>query len=156
MAGPTPAVKPAAPQDKEILRQLLEFNAYETSRFEDAELDEHGRFGYRYLDHYWTEKGRHPYLILVGLSIAGMALVREGPPHSIAEFLIMPKHRRTGVGTAAARDVLLRYPGQWEVRQAPGNAAAVAFWRHAIPREFTERRDEHGTTQTFTILSPHR
>lgn len=85
-----------------------------------------------------------------------MALVREGPPRSIAEFLIMPKYRRAGVGTAAARDVPLRHPGRWEVRQVPGNEAAVAFWRHAIPSEFTERQDEHGTTQAFTIFTPQR
>ncbi|MGN6677163.1 MAG: GNAT family N-acetyltransferase [Streptosporangiaceae bacterium] len=151
MAGRSPTVRAADLGDREIVRQLLEFNAYEFSRFDGADLDGNGRFGYAYLDLYWTEPGRRPYLILVGASIAGMALVREGPPHSVAEFLIMPKYRRAGVGTTAARDLLSRHPGRWELHQVPGNERAVAFWRHAIPCEFTEHQDEHGITQTFTL-----
>lgn len=76
--------------DKEVVRQLLEFNAYEFSRSDGLDVDDHGRFGYRYLDHYWTEPGRHPYVIRADGHIAGMALVREGPPWSIAEFLVLP------------------------------------------------------------------
>jgi predicted acetyltransferase len=151
MARRNLTVKTAGLGDREILRQLLEFNAYEFSRLDGADLNVNGRFGYAYLDHYWTEPGRHPYLILVGANIAGMALVREGPPHSMAEFLIMPKYRRAGVGTTAARDVLSRYPGRWEIHQVLGNEGAVAFWRHAIPCRFTEHQDEHGITQTFTL-----
>jgi len=155
MPGRSPIIRPASFADKGIVRQLLEFNAYEFSRLDGADLDGRGRFGYAYLDLYWTEPDRHPYLILVGASIAGMALVRAGPPHSVAEFLIMPKYRRARIGTAGARDLLSRHPGHLEVRQNQGNESAVAFWRHAIPCEFTERQDEHGITQTFTIGIPH-
>ena len=134
MPGRSPIIRPASFADKGIVRQLLEFNAYEFSRLDGADLDGHGRFGYAYLDLYWTEPDRHPYLILVGASIAGMALVRAGPPHSVAEFLIMPKYRRARIGTAGARDLLSRHPGHLEVRQNQGNESAVAFWRHAIVR----------------------
>jgi predicted acetyltransferase len=140
--------------DKPVLRQLLEFNAYEFSRFTDADLDEHGRFGYLYLDHYWTEPDRLPYLIIVGTSIAGLALVRTSSPHSMAEFLVMPKYRRAGVGTAAAREVLAALPGPWEIHELPGNEAAARFWRQAIPCPYTEKRDEHGTRQSFSM--PYR
>lgn len=58
--------------DKDVLRHLLEFLAYEHSSFDGADLDGHGRFGYRYLDHYWTDHDRHPYLITAGGRIAGM------------------------------------------------------------------------------------
>jgi predicted acetyltransferase len=148
-------VEPALLEDKELIRQLLEFNGYEFSRLTDADLDAHGRFGYRYLDHYWTEPDRRPFLITVDAHLAGMALVGVGPPHTIAEFLIMPKYRRRGVGTAAARQLFARFPGAWDVHELARNTAAVDFWRKAIPGPFSETQDEHGTTQHFVISTLH-
>jgi len=145
-------IVPARIEDKEIVRQLLEFNAYEFSRFfDDADVDSHGRFGYRYLNEYWTEPSRHPFLIRVDDRTAGMVLVREGEPHSIAEFLVLPRYRRGRVGTTAARQAFERFVGRWEVHQIPRNEDAVSFWRRAIPVEFTETSDENGTTQRFVI-----
>ena len=145
-------VQTARQQHKEVLRQLLEFNAYEFSRFfDDADVDEHGRFGYPYLDDYWTDADRHPFLIDVAGRTAGMALVRSGEPHSVAEFLVLPRYRRSGVGTGAAREIFARFPGRWEVHQIPGNERAVAFWRAAIPVDFSETHDERGTTQHFVM-----
>jgi predicted acetyltransferase len=145
-------VQPAQLQDKAVIRQFLEFNAYEFSRFDGADLDPHGRFGYRFLDHYWTEPDTHPFLITVDARLAGTALLRAGPPHSMAEFLVMPKYRRTGVGTAAARQVFARFAGEWEVHEVPGNAVAVEFWREAIPAPFSEAHDDQGMTQRFVSV----
>jgi predicted acetyltransferase len=141
-------------EDTELLQQLLEFNAYEFSRLVGADLDAQGRFGYLYLDHldrYWTEPGLHPFLIRVEGRIAGMVLVREGTPHRIAEFLVMPKYRRRGAGATAARELFGRFPGAWEVHEMRGNDDAVTFWRRVIPAEFTETHDDHGTTQHFVV-----
>ncbi len=57
------AIEEAGPEHREVVRRLLEFNAYEFSRFDGADLNAHGAFGYMYLDHYWTDPGRHPLLI---------------------------------------------------------------------------------------------
>lgn len=89
---------PVGLEDKAVVRRLLEFNAYEFSRLDGADLDPHGTFGYRYLDHYWTEPARHPYLIEASGRIAGLVLIRSGPPRIIAEFLVLPKYRRSGIG----------------------------------------------------------
>lgn len=78
-------------------------------------------------------------------------LIRAGTPHSIAEFLVLPKYRRRGVGTAAARAAFAEFPGDWEVHQVPGNRAAVEFWHRAIPVPFVETVDGDGTTQHFSI-----
>ncbi|HEY2172897.1 MAG TPA: GNAT family N-acetyltransferase [Mycobacteriales bacterium] len=138
--------------DKEVLRQLLEFNAYEFARLsDDAVLNERGRFGYSWLDHYWTEPTRHPFLIRVRGQIGGIVLVTGTDPRSIAEFLVMPQYRRLGVGLAAARYVFELFGGAWSVHEVPGNEAAVAFWRRAIPVEFAETCDDDGTTQRFRM-----
>jgi len=138
-------------EDKLVVRQLLEFSAYEFSRFDGADVDQHGSFGYRYLDHYWTEPDRHPFLIRVSEQIAGTVLVRSGRPNSISEFLVLRKYRRSGVGVAAARSAFTLFPGDWETHEVVGNDEAVDFWRHAIPVRFTETTAPHGTTQLFTI-----
>ena len=50
----------------------------------------------------------------------------------MAEFFILRKHRRAGVGAAAARAVFARYPGVWEAAVVRRNTAALAFWRRAV------------------------
>lgn len=134
-----------------LVGQLLEFNAYEHSVFDGADVDHLGRFGYRYLDLYWSDPTRHAYLIETSGCTAGLVLIREGAPHSIAEFLVLPKHRRAGVGSAAARAAFAAFPGDWEVHQVRGNNGAIEFWRRAIPVPFDQTVDSDGTTQHFSI-----
>jgi predicted acetyltransferase len=117
------------------------------------DVDAHGVFGYRYLDHYWTEGDRHRYFIRVDGHLAGFALVRSGRPHQMAEFFVMRKYRRKGVGTRAAAMVLARFPGAWEVRELLANAAGASFWRSAIPVPFDEDVGDEHTVQRFTIYS---
>ncbi len=71
----------------------------------------------------------------------------------VSEVLVLPKFRRTGVGTQAAHQLFAAHPGPWQVRQVMGNDPAMSFWRRAIPTPFTELVDEEeGTvTQTFDM-----
>lgn len=145
-------VEPAAGADKPVIRRLLELNAHDFSEIDGREIGPHGEYGYPYLDHYWSpEENRHPFVIRVDGRIAGCALVRAGTPHRFGEFFIVRKHRRSGVGTVAARTVLSRFPGTWLVEEVAGNDAAVRFWRQAIPFDFDEVTDATGTSQRFTI-----
>jgi len=130
---------------RELLGRLLELNAYEFSRFDGRPIGGDGRYGYEYLDLYWSENDRWPYTVRVGDELAGFALVRsEDDVLSIAEFLVLPKFRRTGVGAAVARDLFARHRGTWHVDQIPANTAATDFWRRAIPVPFDEDVDGAG------------
>jgi predicted acetyltransferase len=138
---------------KVILRNLLELYSYDFSVIEDEDVDEFGLFGYRYLDHYWTEAGRYPYLIRVDSILAGFVLLREGtyfdellgqfplPPMKVAEFFVMRKYRRKGVGKHVAREVFDRYPRRWEVAQVANDVEAQSFWRKVIS-EYTDGKFE--------------
>ena len=142
----------AAESAKPLVRRLLEFNAHDFSEFDGRDVSEQGEFGYRYLDHYWTEpEDRQALVVRCDGLVAGLALVRRGVPHEVAEFFILRKFRRHGVGREAAQTVLRTWPGEWETHQVPGNDAAVAFWRRAIPVAYTEEVDERGTTQRFVM-----
>ncbi len=123
--------------NKVVLQNLLELCQHDYSEFEDRDLNEHGLFGYRFLDHYWTEGGRHAFFVRVSGKLAGFVLVRyhesEGELwHSIAEFFILRKYRCKGVGQAAAFEVLDRFPGVWRVHQKQHNTTAQKFWRKVI------------------------
>ncbi|MDQ1726621.1 MAG: hypothetical protein QOK14_666 [Frankiaceae bacterium] len=143
-------------QAKPVLRRLLELNAHEFSAFDGRDVNEHGEYGYRYLDQYWTEPDhRQAFLIRCDGQIAGFAMVLGGPRQSVSEFFILRKYRRRGVGAAAAQMILRASPGHWVTHQVPGNDDAVAFWRRAIPVPFAETMDANGTTQRFTIDDLH-
>jgi predicted acetyltransferase len=137
--------------DRPVLRHLLELYRYDFSEFDGADVGPHGEFGYRYLDHYWTDETRRPFLFRVDGAWAGFALLRVGDPNDIAEFFVLRKYRRTGVGRRAAAEVLRRLPGHWTVRQQLTNPDATAFWRAAIEHPVTERRTADEVVMEFTV-----
>ncbi len=65
----------ARQSDRDVVGQLLEFNSYEFSRIDGRSISRNGRYGYRYLDAYWSEPGRVPYLLRAGGELAGLVLV---------------------------------------------------------------------------------
>jgi predicted acetyltransferase len=138
-------------EDKSVVRHLLELYVHDFSEFTAEDVDEHGLFGYPDLDQYWTQPDRHPFLIRAGGHIAGLAFVRSGQPHDMAEFFILRKYRGRGVGVQAAQRVFAMFPGDWQVRQLAANTAATAFWRIAIPVSFSEDANQHGPVQHFRV-----
>jgi predicted acetyltransferase len=151
-SGPAVEVVAARVRDKPIVRRLLELYLHDFSVFTGADVDARGLFGYDYLDVYWTEPDRAPFLFRVERHWCGFALVRTGDPHDMAEFFVMRKYRRSGVGITAAREVFARFPGRWQVRQMRANVDATTFWRRAIPVPFTEEEIETGPVQRFELL----
>jgi len=141
----------AEPQHKALLRHLLELYLHDLSAYDGGDVDDNGLYGYEYLDRYWTEPNSRPLLLRVDRRWAGFALVRLGQPHDIAEFCVLRKYRRSGVGTVLARNLFDRFPGEWQVRQLGSNTDATIFWRNAIPVAFVEELREDGPIQKFTI-----
>ena len=145
-------VDPARPEDAEPLRRLIELYAYDFSEFNRADVGPDGRYpDYPYFDAIWTEDDRHALLFRVDGSLAGFAIVRTGDPNDMAEFFVMRKYRRSGVGVDAARAVFTRFPGPWQTRQQSENAGATKFWRQAIPVAFEESPNPEGPVQRFVI-----
>lgn len=134
---------PVKETEKSILRQLMELYAYDFSEYDDADVNEHGLYGYTYFDYYWTEDTRHPFFIRVDGALAGFVLineycyvVKEPGTKSIAEFFVMRKYRRKGIGKSVAFQVFDRFPGKWEVIQHGENEPSKVFWEEII-REYT-------------------
>lgn len=103
-----------------------------------GEVDQNGLFEAYPLEPYWRDDGEHiPLLLWLGEHIVGFALLDTHShagrkvDRNVAEFFILRKHRRGGVGLAAAQAIFGRYPGVWEAAIARRNLGALHFWRKA-------------------------
>ncbi|NOU71259.1 GNAT family N-acetyltransferase [Paenibacillus sp. LMG 31458] len=127
-------------EKKIILRNLMELYQYDMSDFEDDgenDVNEYGLFDYMYLDHYWTDEWRFPFLIMNAGKLVGFILVRkiaerETPTFSITEFFILRKYRRHGIGKEVAYKVFEMFKGNWSVSWLEKNLPAKSFWTMAI------------------------
>jgi len=154
---------------KTTTMKIVEAVLNEKSKFEKmldhylAELKTHREFNasaldsesYRYLDLYWGEKGRHPYLFYFEDNLSGFSFVRDpGSTKSecsqMAEFYIIPERRLQGIGKKAAIAVFDLFPGNWEVQIHIKNVVAVKFWKKCIE---SKARYEPSVTQ---ITAPDR
>ncbi|RXJ02120.1 GNAT family N-acetyltransferase [Anaerobacillus alkaliphilus] len=138
----------------------MQYYFYDFSEFVEAHLEEDGRFGeYPNLDHYWIEQTKFPYLVEIDGRYAGFSLVRlieeeEKGYYSIAEFFIMKKYRRFGIGKQVATEMFHLHRGNWEVFQLEKNQPAQHFWRNVIDKytkgKYTERYENGRYTQVFS------
>jgi predicted acetyltransferase len=159
-------------EQKFILQNLIELNKYDLSQYEDdGGVNEYGLFGYRYLDHYWTESGRHPFFIRVDHRLAGFVLVSDlkhlsereiahsaslsfsEVTHCITEFFVMRNYRCQGIGRTVAKRIFDMFPGKWRVSQMEKNIPSQEFWRRVISEytdgEYTETLFENRPVQEF-------
>jgi predicted acetyltransferase len=158
-------VLPIAEQELSVLRQLFDFHVYDFSELMGLDVEHDGRFKLPDLAAYWTDPWRHPFFIRVDAKLAGFALVHERSRltgadgiNDIAEFFVMRRYRRQGVGELAAGEIFKRFAGSWEVRQRHANVGAIAFWRRVIGRYTAGRFREviwaddvwQGPVQLFT------
>ncbi|MFI5364444.1 MAG: GNAT family N-acetyltransferase [Candidatus Binatia bacterium] len=152
------ALDVATPRDAVLLSNLLELYAHDLSEAFALELGADGRFGYAKLPLYWSEpERRFPFLIRCGTRVVGFALVTRGSPASddpdvfdVAEFFVVRRHRRSGVGRRAAVLLWNRFAGRWTVRVSEGNHRGRSFWANVIA-EYTNG----ALTQTTRPGSPH-
>ena len=129
-------LREAHSSDRELLATLL-------ARYL-RELSQYGAFSaaaahiqrYPYLDAYFAEPGRYPFLIWHDEKIAGFVLVRDpfstGGAWQIAEFYITPESRRLGIGRAAVTSMWRRFPGAWELQVHARNGTARQFWTSCV------------------------
>lgn len=143
----------AIQQDAPLLANLLQLYIYDLSEaFPNVELGADGRYEYEKLPLYWSEPERRlPLFIRLEDRIAGFVFITWGSPASddpdvldVAEFFVLRRHRRSGVGREAAFLLWDQFPGRWIVRVSEGNPGGLRFWTEVIG-EYTK-----GTAAQFT------
>ncbi len=158
-------VSPAMVEERPLLRHLMELYQYDFSEFDGSDIGPYGLYDYPYLDHYWVEPERFPYLVRVEGNLAGFVLVArfnyltgQKDAYVLAEYFIMRKYRHQGVGELVACKIFDLFPGAWQVAQINENAPAIAFWHKVIARythgnyqeQHLDNEYWHGPVQFFT------
>lgn len=145
---------------RSVIENLMQFYIYDFSKYVDLDVEEDGLYkAYPYLDDYWKDESyRFAYVLKSDENYIGFVLVRlviagERKYFSIAEFFIMRKYRRKGIGKAVAGQMFNLHRGQWEVYQMESNKPAVVFWTKVITEytkgQFKERFENGKRIQTF-------
>jgi predicted acetyltransferase len=142
------SIEPVSRDEKEILRNLTEKYEYEFTAYEDADVNNMGLYGYKYIDHYWTDKNRYAYFIKVNGKLAGFIMIddcryidRIETNFSISELFVMHKYKKMGVGTYAVKYVLNKHKGKWQIGYNPKNEIGKKFWNKTI-KEYTKGKYE--------------
>jgi predicted acetyltransferase len=144
MPPPVVDLQPVSPDQAPVLANLLQLYIHDLSAIFALEPEGDGRFGYPDLPRYWSEpETRFPFFIRADGRLVGFALATRGSPATsdptdldVAEFFVLRRHRRSGVGRDAAFALWRRLPGRWIVRVSEGNRAGLPFWREIV-RQFT-------------------
>ena len=110
---------------------------------------------YPYFDLYWTEPdSRWPFWLKVDDANAGFALLAATPepcgsPSSSSPVRIGVR----GIGQAAARRLIARFPGPWQITQREANSGGIAFWHRVLDGFVTY---DETTTQTDAVRREQR
>lgn len=134
----------AGPDEAPIIANLMQLYIHDFSelwfdRAAEGELEPDGRYSdYPGLSLYWSDPAREAWLFRIGDRPVGFALVNDAAhaptpvDRAVAEFFVVRKHRRRGVGQAAAHALFGSAWGLWEAAVVRRNIGALAFWRAAI------------------------
>jgi ribosomal protein S18 acetylase RimI-like enzyme len=114
---------PAGREQRELLHGLVRDYIFEFD----------GSTDYPYLDLYWEEDGRLPFLIDDAGETRGFCLIRiRGGGWEIAEFSVVAAARRGGVGRAAVDELAARArddgAAYLQAKVHPDNLEALPFW----------------------------
>jgi predicted acetyltransferase len=132
---------PATEADSPTLANLLELYTHDLSAaFPNVELGADGRFGYPKLPLYWSEpERRSAFIVRYEGRIAGFAFTTLGSPATddpdvsdVAEFFVIRRYRRMGVGRQAAQLLWKLRPGKWTVRVSESNSSGLSFWGRVV------------------------
>ncbi len=132
--------------EKSILRNLVHLCMHDYSEFDQFEIGLDGMFAYRWFEAYFQEKERHAYLISINKNLAGFVMVRMNPgnedwDYQIAEFFILRRYRRLGIGTLVSQQLLNKYTGLWEISYSASNQAASKLW-NSILKDYPNKQHQ--------------
>ncbi len=116
---------------------------YEWSQYNKIDVNSKGEYEFEYhISKYWNKENHYSFFIKVDGVLAGFVLIDDDfdihmdYDHAIADFFIMHKYRRSGVGRFAAKAIFDMFHGKWEIEHHPHNIGSVKFW-DSIVDEYT-------------------
>lgn len=139
MSAPSLELFPTGPEHAEIIRNLYQFYAYESSDWEQEDVEADGRFYLHeaHMARYWQSPGWGASLVLVDGFIAGFVLVERSELPGVealelADLFILKRYRRQGIGRAIACQMLCSGAHDWLLRCYRQDEAAMAFCSRVV------------------------
>ncbi len=155
------SVSEATSEERSVVRHLLQLYLHDFSEFDGDEVNAEGLYHYPCIEEYWDAPNA-AFLFKAGGNYAGFCLVDsdvllKNSEHSISEFFVLRKYRKSGLGRFAASHIFASRPAAWEVAQHESNFPAQAFWRKVVAEytngnyaeESLNTEEWHGPVQTF-------
>ncbi len=122
------------PGDRELLWNINQKYLYEMTGFYDDPMDEHGNYSYGHFEEYFSDPKRVVYFIYNDGALIGFAMlcpysnIGQDPDCTMAEFTIFPAYRKKHFALGAAKMILAKHPGKWEIKYNEKNSAAKKLW----------------------------
>ena len=156
-------ISEATPDERPVVRHLLQLYLHDFSEFDGDEVNATGLYHYPWVEEYWCAP-KAAFLFKAAGNYAGFCLVDQdvllpNSEHSISEFFVLRKYRRSGLGRFAASSIFSSRPGAWEVAQHESNVPAQAYWRNVIAEyangsyaeHYLDTEEWHGPVQTLFV-----
>ena len=132
----------ASAVDREWLTNVYPFYLHDLTEFDEHyyTLSDRGLWEPDHLPSWLQDDTDHPLIIRQSEAPVGFALVNRAPSvhvmpgfrFRLAEFFILKRYRRTGIGLRAAHALFDRFRGRWQLSVLARNAPAIAFWRRVL------------------------
>ena len=128
------SLKKVRKKDRDLLWNINQKYLYEMTNFYDDPMDENGNYHYGYFDEYFSDPKRKAYFICNDGVLVGFAMlcpysnIEQDPDYIMAEFTIFPSFRRRHLALDAAKMILARHPGKWEIKYNEKNKGAKNLW----------------------------
>jgi predicted acetyltransferase len=130
---------PASTEQITLISNLYQFYAYESSDWEQEDVETDGRFYVRqeYLQLYWQRPDWSAQLILLDGFVAGFLLIERSELPGVnalefADLFILKKYRRQGIGRALVEQVMLSNPQPWVISYYRQDPLAGPFWQSLL------------------------
>ena len=143
-------------KDRELLWNINQKYLYEMTRFYDDPMDEKGNYHYGHFDDYFSDPKRVAYFIYNDDVLVGFAMlcpysnIGQDPDYTMAEFTIFPSFRRKHFAFEAAKMILAKHPGRWEIKYNEKNDGAKKLW-NAVAEPY--KPEIHHLNEEETVLS---
>ncbi|MCX7121661.1 MAG: GNAT family N-acetyltransferase [Gammaproteobacteria bacterium] len=128
----------ATMDDYPIIQNMASYYAYDISEYMEWAQQKDGThsIGIDFIK-YWKTENTFPFIIkyedeLVGFVIVDQNVSDVKNDFNIAQFFILRKFLRKGIGKNVAFQCFDKFIGKWEAFVMPGNEGAYRFWRKII------------------------
>ncbi|MDU2131278.1 GNAT family N-acetyltransferase [Finegoldia magna] len=126
-------------EHKNLLWNLLQKYLYELSDVYGDDIEDDGNYSYDYFENYFNpEENREALIFRYDDKIIGFCMINDHSfnensiDYSMAEFSIVPKYRKNGLGKRAISKVLSQRKGKWQIKYSLDNPTAQKFWENVL------------------------